>query len=382
MASKAVFLDRDNTLIEDPGYINHPNQVELLGGVGSALSDMRDMGYKLVIVTNQSGVARGIVTEEVLADIHERLLKLLRKEGVFLDAIYYCPFHPDGVIEKYRIESDLRKPGPGMLFMAAEEMDIDLEQSWMIGDSYRDIEAGKNAGCRTILIKSPTNPAIKEYTDPEPDGTAVNMKEAANIIKMCIRDGRLPFKVAEHRKVPNMPPPMQIVEEEIEEEIEEEQAEPESQAEHESGREEDAQFEEENDSRDQRGAAAVLHEEEYEDDYQEDYDDEEDTRDHYDDYDDRHDYEEEELDPVEKNTRLLEQIADKLSRERRTEMFEEFSMLKVFAGIIQTVVFFCLLVAVWFMLDQTREISTVHTIIGFAIVFQLMAIAFYIMDRN
>ena len=126
MAFKAVFLDRDNTIIEDPGYINHPSQVKLLPSAADALRDMKSLGYKLIIVSNQSGVARGIVTEEVLNKIHERLLKLLRKHGVFIDGIYYCPYHAEGVIEKYRKASDERKPNPGMLLRAAEELDIEI----------------------------------------------------------------------------------------------------------------------------------------------------------------------------------------------------------------------------------------------------------------
>jgi len=154
MANVAVFLDRDDTIIEDPGYINDPAQVKLLRGVAESLRRLQKMGYKLVVVTNQSAVARGIISEEVLEEIHERLQNLLIRRRVHLDAIYYCPYHPEGVIAKYRRESDLRKPGSGMLLQAAEDLDIDLEQSWMIGNSYSDITAGANAGCKTILISS------------------------------------------------------------------------------------------------------------------------------------------------------------------------------------------------------------------------------------
>jgi len=153
MSNKAVFLDRDNTLIEDPGYINHPDQVKLLEGVAEALIELKAMGYKLIVVSNQSAVARGIVTEKVLAQIHDRLKQLLAERGAYLDRIYYCPYHPDGVVPKYRKESDWRKPNPGMLLTAADQMDIDLNQSWMIGNSSRDIEAGLRAGCKTILSK-------------------------------------------------------------------------------------------------------------------------------------------------------------------------------------------------------------------------------------
>ncbi len=184
MKHKAVFLDRDDTLIEDPGYINHPSQVKLLPGAAASLAQLRKIGYRLVVVSNQSGVARGLVTEEGLAQIHHTLEKLLADEGAYLDAIYYCPFHPEGSISKYRMESELRKPAPGMLLKAAKELDIDLSQSWMIGDSYRDVEAGKRAGCKTILINNPVKPVVKNPSDPEPDRQAVNIREAVNIIRM------------------------------------------------------------------------------------------------------------------------------------------------------------------------------------------------------
>ena len=140
MSDKAIFFDRDDTLIEDPGYINHPDQVKLLDGVAEALIELKALGYKLIVASNQSAVARGIITEEMLGEIHDRLKQLLSEKGAFLDGIYYCPYHPDGIIQRYRKESDLRKPNPGMLLVAADEMDIDLSQSWMIGNSSRDIE--------------------------------------------------------------------------------------------------------------------------------------------------------------------------------------------------------------------------------------------------
>ena len=152
MSNKAIFLDRDGTLIEDPGYLSRPEQVSLLDGAAEALIELRAMGYKLVIVSNQSAVARGIVTEQDLDEIHERLRQLLTEKGAYLDQIYYCPYHPDGIVPKYRKDSDWRKPNPGMLLAAADEMNIDLSQSWSIGDSSRDVKAGLSAGCKTILI--------------------------------------------------------------------------------------------------------------------------------------------------------------------------------------------------------------------------------------
>ena len=184
MADKAVFLDRDDTLIEDPGYINSPGQVKLIPGVADALVQLRKMGYKLIVVSNQSAVARGIVTEATLKKIHKRVNELLGKGRAHIDKFYYCPYHPEGVIPKYRIESDLRKPAAGMFFLASEEMGIDCSRSWMVGNSYRDVTAGRRAGCGAILIKSSLKPAMKKLGDPEPDKIAINMKEVVNIIKM------------------------------------------------------------------------------------------------------------------------------------------------------------------------------------------------------
>ncbi|HVP12147.1 MAG TPA: HAD family hydrolase [Phycisphaerae bacterium] len=155
-AQPAVFLDRDRTLIEDPGYISDPEQVRLLDGAAESLCRLRDAGYAVVVVTNQSGVARGLLTEGDLAIVHQRMRDLLRAQGADVDGIYYCPFldGPEAVREQYRRDSSLRKPKPGMLLLAAEELHIDLKSSWMIGDSARDVQAGRAAGCRTILISS------------------------------------------------------------------------------------------------------------------------------------------------------------------------------------------------------------------------------------
>jgi D,D-heptose 1,7-bisphosphate phosphatase len=191
MSDKAIFLDRDETLIEDPGYINNTDQVKLLDGVAEALIELKALGYKLIVVTNQSAVARGIVTEKVLGEIHDRLKQLLAEKDAFLDRIYYCPYHPDGVVSKYRKESSCRKPSPGMLLKAADEMGIDLGQSWCIGNSSRDVEAGLRAGCKTILIDTPSHQKQHESSmslaGVTPDYKAVNIKEAINIIKKYLR---------------------------------------------------------------------------------------------------------------------------------------------------------------------------------------------------
>ncbi len=150
----AVFLDRDNTLIEDPGYIADPAQVRILPRVGPQLARLHGAGYLAVVVTNQSGLARGLFTEDDLARVHSKMRELLRADGGDVDAIYFCPYleGPDAVRPEYRRDSELRKPRPGMLLLAARELSIDLGRSWMIGDSRRDVEAGRAAGCRTVLI--------------------------------------------------------------------------------------------------------------------------------------------------------------------------------------------------------------------------------------
>ena len=183
MSNKAIFLGRDDTLIKGPGYINDPDQVSLLGGAADALAQLKKMGYMLVVVSNQSGVARGIVTEKALAKIHKRLEDLLAAQKVFLDKIYYCPYHPEGVVKKYRKESNLRKPSPGMLTKAARQLDIDLTQSWAIGDNIRDVTAGFAAGCKTILVNHNPDLDCPKPSDPKPDYRAVNLKEVVNIIK-------------------------------------------------------------------------------------------------------------------------------------------------------------------------------------------------------
>ena len=197
MGNRCVFLDRDNTLIKDPGYLTDPEAVRLLPGVDLALKSLAQAGYKLVVVTNQSAIARGLLTEEGLERVHGALRSQLAERGVELDAIYYCPYHPEGTVEQYARESQDRKTRPGMLLRAAAELDIELTRSWMVGDSARDIEAGQRAGCRTIRIAAPASapaepaePAARGQggdeqeadAGPRPDFTARNLVEAARII--------------------------------------------------------------------------------------------------------------------------------------------------------------------------------------------------------
>jgi D,D-heptose 1,7-bisphosphate phosphatase len=319
MANKAIFLDRDNTIIEDPGYINSPDQVKLLDGVTEPLSELKAMGYKLVVVSNQSGVARGIVTEEALGQIHKRLEQLLVEKGVSLDRIYYCPYYIDGVIPKYRKDSDWRKPNPGMLLAASKDMDINLPESWMVGDSPSDIEAGARAGCRTIMLAGRTHEQKIKPGEPGPDYRAVNLREVVNIIKMRVRSGResadaLPPEqpVQQRQQEPPQPAaPQQIT-------PPQQQAEPQQAAPRQS---------------------------------------------------------------TEKPTteQLLSNILEQIKKMQRNSMFGEFSITRFVAGVAQGLVFLCLLVSVWFLMAPAKQSNPLLISIGFSVLLQLMALTFYMM---
>ena len=314
MSNKAIFLDRDDTLIEDPGFISHPDQVKLLDGVDKSLIELRAMGYKLIVVSNQSGVARGIVSEEVLGEIHDRLKQLLAEKGAPLDRIYYCPYHPDGVIEKYRKESDRRKPNPGMLLAAADEMDIDLTQSWMIGNSSRDVEAGLQAGCKTILTNHPSHYKQHKLGEPNPDYRAVNIKEAVNIIKKHRRS-------ASENPIQNQPLPQTLTKPLLQTDEEPHQPQP----------------------AEPKAAPA------------------------------------EQNISGNRSEQLLDCILEQLKSMRRSNMFGEFSIMRLMAGIVQIIVLLCLLISIWFLMSPTRQDNAVLITLGFAVVFQVMALTLYIM---
>jgi D-glycero-D-manno-heptose 1,7-bisphosphate phosphatase len=146
-----VFLDRDDTLIANVPYLSDPAGVRLLPGASRALGALRRAGFVLVLITNQSAVGRGLITEHRLEEIHDELGRLLAEQGAALDAIYYCPDVPVGD-DRTVVENPNRKPGPGMLHRATADLDLDLEASWMVGDLISDVLAGLNAGCRSILV--------------------------------------------------------------------------------------------------------------------------------------------------------------------------------------------------------------------------------------
>lgn len=150
----AVFLDRDGTINEDLGYIDRLEKLTLIPGTAEAIRLINRRGMKAVVVTNQSGVARGLFDEAFLGTIHAHLAGMLRREGAFLDGIYYCPHHPTEGREPYLRSCACRKPAPGLLTRAQEELGLDPARSYMIGDMLSDIEAGTRAGVSGILVRT------------------------------------------------------------------------------------------------------------------------------------------------------------------------------------------------------------------------------------
>lgn len=153
---KAIFLDRDGTINKYVGFLRDIDEFELLPGAAEAIKKINASGYLAIVVTNQPVIARGEVTFDQLQEIHNKMETLLGQEGAYLDGIYFCPHHPDrgfeGEVPELKIDCDCRKPKPGMLLRAAQDFNIDLAQSWMVGDGKNDIQAGKNAGCHTAFI--------------------------------------------------------------------------------------------------------------------------------------------------------------------------------------------------------------------------------------
>ena len=151
----AIFLDRDGTLVPDDANAGIPARATLVDGVAASLRRLRDAGFRLVVATNQGGVARGRFSENDVDAVHSRLSELVDQQTGLkrtIERFYYCPFHPKGIIPEYTREHPWRKPRPGMLLQAAQDMELELERSWLIGDSPRDVAAGRSAGLRTILV--------------------------------------------------------------------------------------------------------------------------------------------------------------------------------------------------------------------------------------
>lgn len=153
--AQAVFLDRDGVITQEPPHYTHKlSQLELIPKSADAIRLLNENGFVVIVASNQSGIGRGYYREEDAILFNPAMKENLAKDSTYIDAIYYCPHHPEAEIERYRVDCNCRKPKPGMLLRAKEEMNIDLKQSFIVGDKLTDIEAGERAGCRTILVRT------------------------------------------------------------------------------------------------------------------------------------------------------------------------------------------------------------------------------------
>ena len=173
--NKAVFIDRDGTIAKDVPYCSRPEDFELFPGAAEAIRVLNEHGFKVVVVTNQSGIARGYFTEEMLVRIHNKMSHELAKHGAHVDAIYHCHHHPDDNCE-------CRKPKPGMLLQAASDLNLDLGKSYVVGDSDMDIEVGRRTGCKTVLIALNCKECEASEQAPYPDYIAPSVSAAARWI--------------------------------------------------------------------------------------------------------------------------------------------------------------------------------------------------------
>lgn len=201
---KVVFLDRDGTLNEEVRYLYRKEDLRFLPGVPEALKQLRDAGYKLVVVTNQAGVARGYYKEADVEALHRYMNRLLSEQGASIDAFFYCPHHPEHGIGAYKKACHCRKPETGLFERAQCLFDVDKAASWMIGDKLIDAEAGRRYGVSTVLVGTGYGPAEKERADGVPedrpyDFYAETMKEAAEIILRVAADGKECFLVDRSR---------------------------------------------------------------------------------------------------------------------------------------------------------------------------------------
>ena len=357
MSQKAIFLDRDDTVIDDPGYIKEPQQVKLLPGAAEALIQFKRMGYLVIIITNQSAIARGYITEEKLDEIHQKLKSLLASQGAKIDGLYYCPYHPDGVVKDFSIESNLRKPNAGMFFQAAEELDVDLKASWMIGDRYRDVQAGKAAGCQTILVDVPGKTRELNTTGPQPDRKAVNLREAVNIIRMyefhqkaqaakknavetpqqkapAKQDAPLPV-IKEEKKIPAV---------EIEKTVTPTAVETRPETAKAVSPSEPVKFHTTKGTPKQGDTSPENH--------------------------------------VEKTHHLLHEISQKLSSSSRNELYDDFSVHKLLAGMAQVLALGCLVFSLYFWLSPKIGNESVQIMVGYAIALQLLVVSLLMMHRR
>jgi D-glycero-D-manno-heptose 1,7-bisphosphate phosphatase len=186
MKRRAVFMDRDGTISEEVGYVNHPARYRVFEYSAEAVRLLNEAGWLAILVTNQAGVARGYFTEDMIGAVHSALELELQRGGARLDGVYYCAHHPSVGAPPYRFDCDCRKPRPGLIRRAAEDFSIELRESWMIGDRYSDVELARNAGVRSAFVLSGYGRGEWEYQravwQSEPDMVAEDLLEAVKKI--------------------------------------------------------------------------------------------------------------------------------------------------------------------------------------------------------
>jgi histidinol-phosphate phosphatase family protein len=180
--ARAVFLDKDGTLIDDVPYNVDPGRIRLAPGAEEGLPLLHGAGYRLIVVSNQSGVAHGYFDERALVAVEARVRELIRPLGVSLAGFYYCPHHPAGRVAPFARDCDCRKPAPGMLRRAAREHGVALSRSWVVGDILNDVEAGRRAGCRTVLVDNGNETEWVLTPSRTPHGRARDLADAARLI--------------------------------------------------------------------------------------------------------------------------------------------------------------------------------------------------------
>jgi histidinol-phosphate phosphatase family protein len=182
MYTQSVFLDKDGTLVENVPYNVEPEKIRLTKGAADGLKLLHNAGFKLIVVSNQAGVAHGHFQEQALESVELRLRELLSEAGIPLAGFYYCPHHPDGLVVRYAINCFCRKPSPGLLFRAAREHQLNLFDSWIVGDILDDVEAGRRADCRTVLIDNGNETLWRRTPQRRAHVTVRNLAEAAEAI--------------------------------------------------------------------------------------------------------------------------------------------------------------------------------------------------------
>ena len=180
----AVFLDRDGTINEEVGYLDHLDKLLMIPGAAEAVRMINDSGLKAVVVTNQSGIGRGLFSESLVREVHAHVQEVLKTKGAFIDAFYFCPHHPTEGKGAYLTSCDCRKPEPGMLLRAAADMDIDLGRSYMVGDMPKDVETARKVGAKGVLVKTGYGGDRREEA-VRPDYLAEDLLDA---VKWIIKD--------------------------------------------------------------------------------------------------------------------------------------------------------------------------------------------------